>query len=116
MPLFLQYILTFFGLIFAIGYGYGQYKNGTNQQKIDTITLLTADVKTLREEVEKLTKAVNTLQKENEEEKKKFIEAILILQGKDTTMSEFIKTGNHYMTYSMPVFDRLNKYLDKQIL
>ncbi len=112
MPLFIQYALTFFGLVFAIAYGYGQWKNGRNQEKIDTISILKSDVETLREKVEELTNQVQLLRQENALEREKFTKTILTLQGQDPVMNEFIKTQNEFMTYTKLILIRVDKYLN----
>ena len=112
MPVLIQYIFTFFGFLFAIAYGVGMWRNGKNQEKIDTITILSSDVQTLRAKVEELTAQVKSLKEENEIEKKKFVDAILLLQGKDTGMVEFIKNQNEFMTYTKLILVRVDKYLN----
>lgn len=114
MPIIIQYLFTFFGFIFAIAYGYGMWRNGKNQEKIDSITILTADVVSLREKVGELTAQIKILKDENEAEKKKFIDALLVLQGKDTSMVDFIKTQTEFMTYTKLILVRVDKFLNKE--
>jgi hypothetical protein len=114
LPLFVQYILAFLGLVFAASYAVGTFRQGKNQEKIDTITILTADVNTLRAKVEELTLQIKTLQQENDNEKKKFVEAILLLQGKDTAMVDFIKNQTEFIMYAKLILIRVDKFLNAQ--
>jgi hypothetical protein len=114
MPIYLQYILAFLGLVFACGYAYGQWKNGANQEKIDTITILKSDVETLRGKVEELTTQVKLLRDENALEREKFTKAILTMQGQDPLMVEFIKNQNDFMTYTKLILVRVDKFLNKE--
>lgn len=114
MNIYIQYLLAILGLFFTIGYAYGQWKNGANQEKIDTITILKSDVETLRNKVEELTNQVKLLRDENAIEKDKFLKAILAIQGDNPMLVEFIKTTNEYMLKTNPVLIRMDKFLDKQ--
>ncbi len=114
MPLFIQYSLTFFGLVFALAYGYGQWKQGKNQEKIDTISILKSDVETLRGKVEELTTQVSLLRTENALERDKFTKAILTLQNQDPLMNKFIESQNEFMTYTKLILVRVDKYLNHQ--
>jgi FtsZ-binding cell division protein ZapB len=125
MPLFIQYTLSLLGFIFACAYGYGQWKQGKNQVRIDTITLLKSDVDTLKDKVIELTNQVDSLTKELRLKDEKLKEWLEIFQGRNTDMVDFIKMGNTYMeigkpilaaitTDVLPVVKRLDTFLNKQ--
>lgn len=116
MPIFVQYVLAFIGVLFACSYGYGQIREGKNQSKIDTITILKADVETLGEKVKELTRKVEDLTLEIEQKDKKLAATLEILQGRDPAMGDFIKASSAYMLSTAPTLDTLKRYLDKQVI
>ncbi len=101
-------------LFLGLGYFYSQFKQGSNQEKIDAVRILTDDVQALRGKVQELTDEVKKLRTDNEEERKKFTETILTLQGKDPLMTEFIKTQSDFMTYTKLILIRVDKFLNKE--
>lgn len=103
----LQYIFDIVGAVAIIAYGWSSIVKGRNESKLDTITLLQADVTTLRGKVEELTEKVVKLTEEIAEKDKKLAEVIDILQGKDPVMQEFIKEAT-------PIIKKLDLYLNKQ--
>lgn len=125
MNIYVQYILTGFGFIAIISYGYGQLVSGRNKSRLDTIAILEKDVGVLREEVTKLSDKVNELTKIIEEKDKKLGEALSILQGRNPEMEQFIKLATGYVNSSQPFLDqvktdilpvvkKLDLYLNKQ--
>lgn len=121
-------LLGFGGFIAGLGYAWGQYNQGKNQAtldegntKLNTNSLLKEQIDALESkvnqqssEIKDLTEQVHKLRDENALERQKFAEAIIALQGADPTWQKFIADANHYMTFSMPVLDRIGKFLDKQ--
>ncbi len=127
MPIFIQYLLSFLGTILVISYGYGQWSQGRNQDKLDTISLLKSDVETLRGKVEELTSEVKNLIEQNLKDKKTLSDALAILQGRDPATLAFIDSMKKYVESNMPLLEtikieviptvrRLDKFLDKQPL
>lgn len=119
----------------AIGY----YRQGSNQARLDdgnselnTNALLKEQIDALENKVDRqsseiqdLTKKVQFLTTSLEEERKKFAETILTLQGKDPQMTEFITMMKAYIDMNRPLLDKINhevvptverlgKFLDKQ--
>ncbi len=116
IPVWIEFIASVGVLIAGLGYAWGQFRDGQSKAKIDSITILEADVKNLRGKVEELTTQVQNLTTEIGIKDKKLADALAILQGYNPNLQKFIDEANHYITFSMPVFDRMNKFLDKQIL
>lgn len=127
MPIFIQYTLSILGFIFAVGYGYGQWKQGKNQVRIDTMTLLKSDVETLKDKVIELTAKIQALTVDIESKDKRLKELLEILQGRDPELKNFITESNAYMilakpilttivTDVIPVVKRLDKYLDGVVI
>lgn len=124
----IEYLLAFLGTIFVVAYGYGQWKQGTNQDQLDNdsiykgrIDALELKIKLQGEDIEKLTEQVKQLRNDNEEANRKLLEAMSILQGRDPQLSEFIKSGDKYMddgkefmTYTKLLLIRLDKFLNKE--
>ena len=119
----------------AIGY----YRQGSNQARLDdgnselnTNALLKEQIDALENKVDRqsseiqdLTKKVQFLTTSLEEERKKFAETILTLQGKDPQMTEFVTMMKAYIDMNRPLLDKINhevvptverlgKLLDKQ--
>lgn len=119
----------------AIGY----YRQGSNQARLDdgnselnTNALLKEQIDALENKVDRqsseiqdLTKKVQFLTTSLEEERKKFAETILTLQGKDPQMTEFVTMMKAYIDMNRPLLDKINhevvptverlgKFLDKQ--
>ena len=119
----------------AIGY----YRQGSNQARLDdgnselnTNALLKEQIDALENKVDRqsseiqdLTKKVQFLTTSLEEERKKFAETILTLQGKNPEMTEFITMMKAYIEINRPLLDKINhevvptverlgKFLDKQ--
>lgn len=129
MTLF-EIILSLIAAIFAVAAGFaaiGYFRQGKNQSKLDTVNLLKEDVEVLRGKVEELTKEVQNLRAENAEEKKKFTDAILAIQGRDPALQAFIASVKEYVESNKPVIEqikievlpvvkKLDKFLDKQII
>ena len=123
MPIIIQYTLAVIGLVFSFGYGYGQWKQGRNQNSLDNDSIYKSRIEALElndkektAALERLTKEVRDLHEEIDLRDKKFAEAILTLQGKDPIMAEFIKVVNEYMSITKPTIGRMDKFLDGQIL
>jgi len=114
MPVLLQYLLGLIALLGVVAYGYGQWKQGRNKSKMDTVGILESDVGILKGKVEELTNVVERLTKEISEKDKRLTAALEILQGRDPAMSEFVKTVQAYIVLTSPVLDRLNTFLNKQ--
>ena len=111
IPVWIEFILSL-GIFFAgMGYLYGQFRDGHNKAKIDSITILEADVKTLQNKVQELTEKVNTLTKEIELKDQKLAETLAILQGRDPAMADFIKAGMLYMKETLPVVRKMDNFL-----
>lgn len=128
---YIEIILTLLGgvgfLAIGLGYGYGKWREGNNKNKLDTITLLSKDVETLKSEVVELTKTVEELRKEIAEKDKKLGDALAILQGRDPQMQSFMDVVKTYVDNNkpfleeikievMPVIKKLDKFLDKQVI
>lgn len=124
MPLFLEVCIAIVtaaistGTVFA---GVGYYKQGGKQESMDNDSIYKNRIEALElqgrnqtSDIEKLTKEVKDLHEAIDLRDKKFAEAILILQGKDPTMSDFVKAGYDYMTYSKLLLVRLDKYLNHE--
>ena len=119
----------------AIGY----YRQGSNQARLDdgnselnTNALLKEQIDALEnkvdrqsDEIKELTSKVQFLTTSLEEERKKFAETILTLQGKDPQMTEFVTMMKAYIDMNRPLLDKINhevvptverlgKFLDKQ--
>lgn len=121
-------------LALGFGYAWGQVTQGRNQNQLDNnsiykerIEALELKAKTQNDDIKKLTEEVQDLHKAIDERDKKFAQAILNLQGKDPDMVEFITTMKGYVEANLPLLEtikvkviptveRLDKYLDKQII
>lgn len=125
MPELLQYILSIMGLVAAISYGYGQFKKGKNESKLDTISILEKDVSILKDKIVKLTNQINELKSIIDDKDKKLSDALSILQGRDPQMQEFIKQMSEYIHIGRPLMEsvvkdvlptvaKLDKFLNKQ--
>ena len=138
----LEVIGSIIGVVLAVAAAFaaiGYYRQGGNQAKLDegndklnTNTLLKEQIDALENkvnrqssEIEDLTKKVQFLTTSLEEERKKFAETILTIQGKDPQMTEFIVTMKAYVEINKPIMEtiktevlptvnRLEKFLDKQ--
>jgi hypothetical protein len=124
----IEYLLTGLGFLFAISYGYGQWKQGRNQDQLDNdsiykgrIDALELKIKLQGDDIERLTEQVKKLRIDNEEANRKLLEAMSILQGRDPQLTEFIKSGEKYMddghefmTYTKLLLIRLDKFLNKE--
>ncbi len=121
------------------GYAWGQIQQGRNQSKLDegndklnTNSLLKEQIDALEskvnrqsDEIKNLTDRVKMLTASIDEERKKFAEAILTIQGKDPQIIEFIGMAKSYFELNRPLLDKINhevvptverlgKYLDHQ--
>jgi len=128
MPIVIQYILIGLGFVFAAAYGYGQWKQGRNQDQLDNdsiykgrIEALELKVKSQSQDIEELTAQIKQLRKDNEEANRKLLEAMSILQGYNPQLTEFIKEGHLYMeqgrefmTYTKLLLIRMDKWLNKE--
>lgn len=114
-------------LSFGFGYLYSQFKEGSTKNKLDTIALLKEDVETLRAEVGELTAKVKELTQEVTNKNKQLDEAMAILQGRDPEMQAFVVNMVQYIKDTkpliddikikvLPVVDRLDQFLNKQII
>ncbi len=143
MPLYLEISIAVIGLLLSIAAGVfavGYYKQGKAQSalddgnsKLNTNTLLKDQIDALEtkvdiqsEEIKLLTEKVKVLTASLEEERKKFAEAILAIQGKDPQLTEFVAMMKTYIDMNRPLLDKVNheivpiverlgKYLDKQV-
>ncbi len=126
MPLFLEICIAIVTLAFSTGAvfaGLGYFKQGGKQESMDNDSIYKNRIEALElqgrnqtSDIEKLTKEVKELHEAIDLRDKKFAEAILVLQGKDPLMSDFVKAGYDYMTLSKPVMEDLRDYLKKQII
>jgi len=145
MPIFLEVIIAICGLLFsaaAVFGAIGYWKQGTTQNvldegndKLNTNSLLKEQIDALKDnvdaqskDIEDLTNKVKLLTSAIEDERKKFAETILTLQGKDPVLNEFIKSGYTYMqndekftdevkefiVYTKLLLIRLDKFLNKE--
>lgn len=125
LPPILQTILSIGAVIAIISYAWGQWISGKNKYKIDTITLLEKDVKTLREEVINLTNEVTALRTAIAEKDEKLREWMEVFQGRDPKTQELLNSLNEYMLIGkpliesvtrdvLPVVSKLDKFLNKQ--
>ncbi len=117
----LEYAAFILGSFFVFSYGYGQWKQGKNQEQLDNdniykgrIEALELKIKLQGEDIEKLTEQVKQLRNDNEDANRKLMEALAILQGYNPQMTEFIKSVTEYLAVTKPVFIRMDKWLNKE--
>ena len=138
----LEVIGSIIGVVLAVAAAFaaiGYYRQGSNQARLDdgnselnTNALLKEQIDALENKVDRqsseiqdLTKKVQFLTTSLEEERKKFAETILTLQGKDPQMTEFVTMMKAYIEMNHPLLDKINqeviptverlgKFLDKQ--
>ena len=138
----LEVIGSIIGVVLAVAAAFaaiGYYRQGSNQARLDdgnselnTNALLKEQIDALENKVDRqsseiqdLTKKVQFLTTSLEEERKKFAETILTLQGKDPQMTEFVTMMKAYIDMNRPLLDKINhevvptverlgKFLDKQ--
>ena len=138
----LEVIGSIIGVALAVAAAFaaiGYYRQGSNQARLDdgnselnTNALLKEQIDALENKVDRqsseiqdLTKKVQFLTTSLEEERKKFAETILTLQGKDPQMTEFVTMMKAYIDMNRPLLDKINhevvptverlgKFLDKQ--
>lgn len=141
---FLQIIISIVGTIISLAAlfaGIGYFRQGKKQGEMDTVTLFKDQIDALEgkvnlqseqiskqdTEIKNLTNEIQILRKEITEKDKKLIETLEILQGRDPRMQEFISELKAYIelgrpaletltTKIIPIVNRLDKFLDKQIL
>lgn len=138
----LQLFSIIIGLIFSLAAlfaGAGYFKQGKNQSKLDTVSLLKEQIDALEgkvkiqeekigEQDKKIAEMKNTIEslyKENIEKNKKLTETLQILQGRDPQMQAFVDIMKKYVEANVPLLDdvkvnviptikKLDKFLDKQ--
>lgn len=116
----------------ALFAGFGYFRQGRNQARIDANILLKDDVDALTkkvnlqaEDIEKLTNKVTQMEGVILEKDKKLAETLLILQGRDPQLITFVETVKKYIetniplletikTETIPTLEKLDKYLNKQ--
>lgn len=118
------------GLVAGIGYMAAQFNKGKykaiddkKESELTTVQLLKEQIDALEKKVEtqktdidNLTKEVHDLRDENQQVNSKLMNALEILQGRDPHLIEFMKTAHEYILKTSPVVERLDRYLDKQII
>ena len=138
----IEVVGSIIGVVLAVAAAFaaiGYYRQGSNQARLDdgnselnTNALLKEQIDALENKVDRqsseiqdLTKKVQFLTTSLEEERKKFAETILTLQGKDPQMTEFVTMMKAYIDMNRPLLDKINhevvptverlgKFLDKQ--
>lgn len=121
-------ILAVAAIFASIGY----YKQGGNKRTLDeqtadlnTISLLEKSVGLLQKEVKDLAVRVDTLTKDNLEKSRQLQDWMLVFQGRDPKMQEFIKVLTEYTETGKPAIDiiikdvypvirNMEKWLNKQ--
>jgi len=133
--IWLQFTLTGLGTIIALAAlfaGIGYFKQGRDQAKLSTISLLKEKIAAFEtklndqsNDMEDMSIRIKQLEETVEERDKKLAEVLAILQGKDPQMQEVINLMRNYMqtniplletikTKTIPTIDKLEKFLDKQ--
>ncbi len=135
IPIWIEALIGLGAFAGGLGYFVGQFKQGKSQAKLDegndklnTNSLLKEQIDALENKVDRqsneiqdLTAKVKLLTAALDEERKKFAETILTLQGKDGGWVKFTEDVYKYMedmkeftTYTKLLMVRQDKYLNKE--
>ncbi len=133
--LWLQFTFTGIGAVMAFAAlfaGIGYFRQGKDQGKLSTNTLLKEQIDALETKVntqtadiEKMGKEIHELRFAVDARDKKIAEFMEIFQGRDPQMTVFIATVTKYIEtnvpllenikmHTVPTIENLQKYLDKQ--